>query len=134
MKKNVAYIVVGAVLLYLLFKPNRSKAQSKENGNNTSPDDDITDIGDVLKSTRNFNFFYKQEENAFNTQYDKQYTDNSPSPKNGDLLVIYWAIPERNIERKSTFQFMNREWRRFSNFAKSQNLKNKKWVSLKTQK
>lgn len=134
MKKNVAYLIVGAVLLYLLFKPNRSKAQSKENNNNSSADDNVTGVDDVLKSSRDFNFFYKQEESAFNTQYDKQYTDDSPSPKDGDLLVIYWAIPERNIERKSTFQFMNRQWRRFSNFAKIQNKKNQKWVSLKTQK
>lgn len=131
MKKKVAYFVIGAVLLYILFRSNKPKDKDKTG---EKPDDDTTSVDDVIRESRDFTFFYKQEQDAFNTAYKKRYSVNEPAPKDGDLLVVEWAIPERNLDRKSTFQYRERMWRRFSNFAKIQNSKNQKWLSLKTQK
>jgi hypothetical protein len=132
MRKQLAYIIGGVFILYIIFKSSKFKNINNKDKNGNP--NDIVEINNQLLSSLDFKFFYKQEEDAFITQYIKQYDSENNMPKNGDIIVIYWGLPEKNIERKSTFQFMDNKWRRFANFAKIQSLKTQKWISLKNQK
>jgi hypothetical protein len=115
MNKDFLYFIAGGVIAYFLFNSKKSKVTTP----NPEPekgdaDDNVTGVNDVIKNSRNFEFAYEDERNAFNKQYDIQYPVGS-SPANGDLVSISWKIPDQNYSRRSTFQYFDRYWRRFAN-------------------
>lgn len=112
MKKNYIYLIAAGIIALLIFSPKKKK---EEAGEEEVGGDDVTSVDDVIKNSRNFEFKYKEEEEAFLKAYDDRYKGSQTPVKDADLLVVNWKITGQDFNRKSTFQYLNREWRRFAN-------------------
>jgi hypothetical protein len=114
MKNNIIYLLAGGIIAYILLSRNKPRLIKEEPKDKEPNDDQVTSVADVIRESRNFDFTYAEERDAFYKQYDLQYAGDT-IPQNGDLLVINWKINGNNYFRKSTFQYLDRTWRRFAN-------------------
>jgi hypothetical protein len=120
MNKNFIYFIAGGVIVFFLMKKDKKDTKAgtpvkPEDKPEEQKPDDVVSVDDVVKNSRNFEFAYEEEKNAFNKGYDQQYPLGS-APKDGDLLIITWKIgKDQPYYRKSTFQYFDRYWRRFAN-------------------
>lgn len=122
MKNNVIYLLAGGIIAYILLSRNKPRLIKEEPKDKEPNDDQVTSVADVIRESRNFDFTYAEERDAFYKQYDLQYAGDT-IPQNGDLLVINWKINGNNYFRKSTFQYLDRTWRRFANARRMPDVK-----------
>jgi hypothetical protein len=122
MKNNIIYLLAGGVIAYILFSKRKPVLIKEEPNDKDQKDDQVTGVADVIRESRNFDFTYAEERDAFYKQYDLQYAGDT-IPQNGDLLVVNWKINGNNYFRRSTFQYLDRTWRRFANATRISDVK-----------